>query len=148
MTDRHILLVEDNPDDRDLTIRSLKKNHVLNPVTVAINGADAIAVLLGDDRKAGDAPALILLDLKLPKVGGLEVLRRLRADQRTRLVPVVVLTSSRQEEDLRVAYELGANGYVRKPVKFSEFTEVIRTIGLYWLLINEPPPEALPGLQV
>ena len=139
MTDRHILLVEDNPDDRDLTIRSLKKNHVLNPVTVAINGADAIAVLLGDDRKAGDAPALILLDLKLPKVGGLEVLRRLRADQRTRLVPVVVLTSSRQEEDLRVAYELGANSFITKPVEFDQFAETVTKLGLYWLVVNKAP---------
>ena len=143
MTDKPIILVEDNPDDRDLTIRALKKNNVLNPVTVASNGADALTLLLGDHGdQAG--PALILLDLKLPKVDGLEVLRRIRADQRTRVIPVVVLTSSKEEEDLAAAYDLGANGYVRKPVTFSEFTEAIRAVGLYWLLLNEPPPAPGP----
>ena len=143
MNDKPILLVEDNPDDRDLTIRALKKNNVLNPVVVASNGAEALTILLGDH---GDqAPALILLDLKLPKVDGLEVLRRIRADQRTRVVPVVVLTSSKEEEDLATAYDLGANGYVRKPVTFSEFTEAIRTLGLFWLLLNQPPPDRAPS---
>ena len=143
MNDQQIMLIEDNPDDRDLTIRALKKQNVLNPVIVASNGAEAFDMLLGDGRRDQGNPALILLDLKLPKVDGLEVLRRIRADQRTRLVPVLVLTSSKEEEDLRTAYELGANGYVRKPVAFSEFGEVVHTIGLFWLLLNEPPPEAV-----
>jgi len=142
ITDRHIMLIEDNPDDRDLTIRALKKNHILNPVTVAANGADAITMLLGDGHR--ENPALILLDLKLPKVDGLEVLRRLRADQRTRTVPVVVLTSSKQDDDLRTAYDLGANGYVRKPVEFTQFTEAVGTVGLFWLILNQPPPQSRP----
>ena len=140
MNDKQILLIEDNADDRDLTIRALKKNNVLNPVAVASDGAEALTMLLGDDH--GDLPALILLDLKLPKVDGLEVLRRTRADPRTRVVPIVVLTSSKEDEDLRSAYDLGANGYVRKPVTFSEFTEAVRTLGLFWLLLNQPPPVA------
>ena len=144
MNDKQIMLIEDNPDDRDLTIRALKKNNVLNPVTVASNGAEALTMLFGDHGDQGN-PALILLDLKLPKVDGLEVLRRIRADPRTRVVPVLVLTSSKEEEDLRTAYDLGANGYVRKPVTFSEFTEAIHTIGLFWLLRNEPPPDPAPG---
>ena len=141
MNDKQIMLIEDNPDDRDLTIRALKKNNVLNPVSVASNGAEALTMLLGDDHKDQENPALILLDLKLPKVDGLEVLRRIRADQRTRVVPVVVLTSSKQDADLSIAYHLGANAYVRKPVTFSEFTEAMHTVGLFWLLLNEPPPD-------
>ena len=144
MNDKRIMLIEDNPDDRDLTIRALKKNSILNPITVAGNGAEALAMLLGDDHRDDDSPALILLDLKMPKVDGLEVLRRIRADERTRVIPVLVLTSSRQEEDLRAAYDLGANGYVRKPVTFSEFSEVVHTIGLFWLLLNESPPDPQP----
>ena len=144
MNDQRIMLIEDDPDDRDLTIRALRKNNVLNPVTVASNGAEALTMLLGNDHRDQGNPALILLDLKLPKVDGLEVLRRIRADQRTRLIPVLVLTSSRQEEDLRAAYDLGANGYVRKPVTFSEFSEVVHTIGLFWLLLNQPPPDPPP----
>ena len=144
MTDKNIMLIEDNPDDRDLTIRELKKNNILNPVTVVSNGAEALTMLLGDDHRDQDNPALILLDLKLPKVDGLEVLRRIRADERTRLVPVLVLTSSKQEEDLRAAYDLGANGYVRKPVTFSEFGEAVHTVGLFWLLLNQPPPDSQP----
>ena len=144
-SNKPIMLIEDNPDDRDLTIRALKKNNVLNPVTVASNGAEALTMLLGDDQGDQDSPALILLDLKLPKVDGLEVLRRIRADQRTRVVPVVVLTSSKEEEeDLRSAYELGANGYVRKPVAFTEFAEAMRAVGMFWLLLNEPPPGPRP----
>ena len=141
---RPIMLIEDNPDDRDLTIRALKKNNILNPVIVASNGAEALAMLLGDDQRDQGNPALILLDLKLPKIEGLEVLRRIRADRRTRVVPVVVLTSSKEEGDLRAAYDLGANGYVRKPVTFSEFSEVVHTIGLFWLLLNESPPDPQP----
>jgi two-component system response regulator len=141
MNDKPILLIEDNPDDRDLTIRALEKNNFLNPVTVACDGAEALAMLLGDDDGDQENPALILLDLKLPKIDGLEVLRRIRADPRTRVVPVVILTSSIQEEDLRSAYDLGTNGYVRKPVDFSEFAEAIHTVGLFWLVLNQPPPE-------
>lgn len=143
MNDKQIMLIEDNPDDRDLTIRALKKNHILNPVTVASNGAEALTMLLGDDHRDQGNPALILLDLKLPKVDGLEVLR-IRADQRTRVIPVLVLTSSKEEGDLRAAYDLGANGYIRKPVTFSEFSEAVHTVGLFWLLLNQPPPDPQP----
>jgi two-component system, response regulator len=145
MNDKQIMLIEDNADDRDLTIRALKKNNVLNPVTVAINGAEALTMLFGDHHRDQGNPALILLDLKLPKVDGLEVLRRIRADQRTRVIPVVILTSSKEDEDLAAAYDLGANGYVRKPVTFSEFTQAIRAVGLYWLLLNQPPPDPAPN---
>jgi two-component system response regulator len=144
MIDKQIMLIEDNPDDRDLTIRALRKNNILNPVTVASNGAEALTMLLGDDHRDHGSPALILLDLKLPKVDGLEVLRRLRADKRTRVVPVLVLTSSKEEKDLRTAYDLGANGYVRKPVAFTEFSEAVKTVGLFWLLLNELPPDPQP----
>ena len=144
MNDKQIMLIEDNPDDRDLTIRALKKNNILNPVAVASNGAEALTMLLGDDHRDQGNPALILLDLKLPKVDGLEVLRRIRADERTRVVPVLVLTSSKEEGDLRTAYDLGANGYVRKPVTFSGFTEAVHTIGLFWLLLNQRPPDPRP----
>ena len=144
MNEKQIMLIEDNPDDRDLTIRALKKNNILNPVTVAGNGAEALTMLLGDDHRDQGNPALILLDLKLPKVDGLEVLRRIRADERTRVVPVLVLTSSKEDEDLRTAYDLGANGYVRKPVTFSGFSEAVQTIGLFWLLLNQPAPDPRP----
>ena len=137
------MLIEDNADDRDLTIRALKKNNILNPVIVASNGAEALTMLFGDDHRDQGNPALILLDLNLPKVDGLEVLRRIRADERTRVVPVLVLTSSKEEQDLRAAYDLGANGYVRKPVTFSEFSEAVHTVGMFWLLLNQPPP--VPG---
>ncbi len=143
MSNQPILLIEDNADDRDLTIRALKKYNVLNPVAVARNGAEALTMLLGEHGDE-DSPALILLDLKLPKVDGLEVLRRIRADQRTRVVPVVVLTSSKEEDDLRRAYDLGANGYVRKPVEFSEFAEAMHAVGMFWLLLNQPPPNPQP----
>jgi two-component system, response regulator len=144
MPDKQILLIEDNADDRDLTILAFKKTSVLNPVAVAKDGAEALTMLLGDGHEDQDIPTLILLDLNLPKVGGLEVLRRIRADPRTRVVPVVVLTSSTLEGDLRSAYDLGANGYVRKPVGFSEFTEAIHTLNGYWLRLNQPPPEPQP----
>jgi len=144
VNDKPIMLIEDNPDDRDLTIRALKKNNILNPVIVASNGAEALAMLLGDDQRDQGNPALILLDLKLPKIEGLEVLRRIRADERTQVVPVLVLTSSKEEADLRAAYQLGANAYVRKPVAFSEFSEAIHTVGLFWLHLNEPPPDPPP----
>ncbi len=147
MTDRAILLVEDNPDDEALTLRAFKKHNITNEVVVARDGAQALEYLFGTGRYAGRdmelMPQLILLDLKLPKVDGLEVLRQLRADDRTRLLPVVVLTSSTEERDLVESYRLGANSYVRKPVDFTQFVEAARQLGLYWLLMNQPPP--VPG---
>ncbi len=141
MTSRPILLVEDNPDDVALTLRALKKNNILNPINVASDGAEALAFLFdGDDAQARE-PGLVLLDLKLPKVDGLEVLRRIRADERTGLIPVVILTSSKLEEDILSGYRNGANAYVRKPVNFAEFAEAIKTLGLFWLLLNEPVPD-------
>jgi two-component system, response regulator len=142
MPEKQILLIEDNADDRDLTILAFRKTSVLNPVAVARDGAEALTMLLGDAHGDQDIPTLILLDLNLPKVDGLEVLRRIRADPRTRVVPVVVLTSSMLKEDLHSAYELGANAYVRKPVGLSEFTEAIQTVNGFWLVLNEPPPES------
>ena len=144
MNDKTILLVEDNPDDEALTLRALKKNNILNPVTIVRDGAEALDYLFCQGAYAGrDAskpPAVTLLDLKLPKVDGLEVLRRLRADERTRLLPVVILTSSKEEQDLIGSYSLGANSYIRKPVDFTQFMEAIRQVGLFWLMMNEPPP--------
>ena len=144
MGDKHILLVEDNSDDEALTLRALRKNHILNEVVVARDGAQALDHLLPpsprDGHNAGDAPEVILLDLKLPKLGGLEVLQRLRADARTELLPVVILTSSAEERDLIDSYRLGANSYIRKPVDFDQFSRAIQHLGLYWLVLNEPPP--------
>ncbi len=144
MNEKTILLVEDNPDDEALTLRALSKNNILNPVTVVRDGAEALDYLFCQGAYAGrDAskqPAVILLDLKLPKVEGLEVLKRLRADERTRLLPVVILTSSKEEQDLVSGYSLGANSYIRKPVDFTQFMEAVRQVGLYWLMMNEPPP--------
>ena len=144
MSDKTILLVEDNPDDEALTLRALTKNNILNPVTIVRDGAEALDYLFCQGTYAGrDAslqPAVTLLDLKLPKVDGLEVLKRLRADARTRLLPVVILTSSKEEQDLITGYQLGANSYIRKPVDFTQFMEAIRQVGLYWLMMNEPPP--------
>ncbi len=140
--DKTILLVEDNPDDELLTLRALKKN-VFNRVVVARDGAEALDYLFGEGayegRDVSDIPRVVLLDLKLPKVDGLEVLRRLRADERTRLLPVVILTSSREQQDLLDGYGYGANSYVRKPVDFARFVEAVRQLGLYWLLLNETP---------
>jgi len=139
-----ILLVEDNPDDEALTRRAFRKNHMTNDIVVARDGTEALDYLFGtgpyEGRNVDEQPLVVLLDLKLPKVDGLEVLRRVRADERTRLVPVVILTSSREETDLATCYRLGANSYVRKPVNFDEFIETARQLGLYWLLLNEPPP--------
>lgn len=139
-----ILLVEDNPDDEALTLRAFSKNNIRNPVVVAHNGAEALDYLFANGSYAGrdvsELPQVVLLDLKLPKVDGLEVLRRIRADGRTELLPVVVLTSSKEEQDLVESYRLGANSYVRKPVNFDEFVEAARQLGLYWLLLNEAPP--------
>ena len=141
---RAILLVEDNPDDELLTLRALKKQNITNEVVVARDGEEALDYLFGSGPYAGRdlsvMPQLVLLDLKLPKVDGLEVLRRVRADQRTRLLPVVILTTSREQQDLLQGYGLGANSYVRKPVDFVQFTEAVRQLGLYWLLLNESPP--------
>lgn len=141
---RIILLVEDNPDDVELTKRALDKNHIANRVVVAEDGVEALDYLFGTGAYAGrdlsDLPAAVLLDLKLPRVDGLEVLRRIRADERVRLTPVVILTSSREEQDLIEGYSLGANSYIRKPVDFGQFLEAARQLGLYWLVLNEPPP--------
>ena len=147
-TDKAILLVEDNPDDEALTLRALRKNNISNEIVVARDGVEALDYLFGTGAHAGrdvrQQPQVVLLDLKLPKVDGLEVLRRLRADPRTKLQPVVILTSSNEEIDRVQGYALGANSYVRKPVDFHQFTEAVRQLGLYWLLLNEPPPPA-PG---
>jgi two-component system response regulator len=144
MTQKIILLVEDNPDDEVLTLRALKKNNVLNKVIVARDGAEALDYLFGTGKHAGrdlsNMPQLILLDLKLPKIDGLEVLRRIRADERTKLLPVVILTSSKEERDLINGYQFGANSYIRKPVDFDKFREAIKQLKLYWLVLNEPPP--------
>ncbi len=140
MPTRTILLVEDSADDVALTLRALKKNNITNEVTVVGDGAEALAYLFGTDRGADVLPAVILLDLKLPKVDGLEVLRRLRAEARTKMLPVVILTSSKEEQDVVNGYSLGANSYVRKPVSFADFAEAVRQLGMYWLLLNEAPP--------
>ncbi len=140
-----ILLVEDNPDDEALTLRAFKKNKILNEVVVARDGAEALDYLFGTGAYAGRdtsvMPQIILLDLKLPKVDGLKVLERIRADERTKLLPVIILTSSKEEQDLIEGYSLGANSYIRKPVDFGQFTEAIRLLGLYWFVLNEPPPK-------
>jgi len=137
-----ILLVEDNPDDVALTMRALKTHNITNEVVVAEDGVQALVHLFGAEGGAAPAelPAVVLLDLKLPKVNGLQVLQRIRADERTRLLPVVILTSSDEERDVIDGYSLGANSYVRKPVDFVEFTEAAKQLGLYWLLINQSPP--------
>jgi two-component system response regulator len=143
--DRVILLVEDNPDDQALTLRALKANNIMNPVVLVEDGAEALDYLFGTggyaDRDTSALPQVVLLDLKLPKVDGLEVLKRLRGTPRTRLLPVVILTSSKEDRDVVSGYSLGANSYIRKPVDFGEFREAVRQLGLYWLLLNVPPPE-------
>lgn len=141
MIHRKLLLAEDNVDDEKLTLRAFKQNNIANPIVVARDGAEALEYLIGD--KAQDF-ALVLLDLRLPKVDGLQVLERMRADQRTKLTPVVILTTSKQESDLVHGYALGANSYIRKPVDFQQFVEAVRTLGTYWLLLNEPPPGNQP----
>jgi len=142
--DKIILLVEDNADDEALTLRALKKNNIQNEVVVARDGAEALDYFFGTGAYAGRdltlMPTVTLLDLKLPKVDGLEILRRIRTHERTKLLSVVILTSSKEEQDLINGYSLGANSYIRKPVDFAQFTEAIRELGLYWLVLNEPPP--------
>ncbi len=144
MANAVILLVEDNPDDVELTLRAFKKHSVSNQIVVARDGLEALDYLFGTTDGAGhetaELPALVLLDLKLPKVDGLEVLRRIRADRRTGIIPVVVLTSSKEQQDLVKSYEHHCNSFIRKPVDFTQFAEAIRQLGLYWLLLNEPPP--------
>ncbi|SMD14765.1 response regulator [Sporomusa malonica] len=140
MSDKIIFLVEDNPDDEALTLRALKKNNIMNQVIVAHDGAEALDYLLGPNSDNNRVPQVILLDLKLPKIDGLEVLKRLRADERTKLLPVIILTSSREEQDLINSYQLGANSYIRKPVDFNQFIAAVQQLGLYWLVLNEFPP--------
>lgn len=143
MKNKHILLVEDNPDDVKLTLRALKKNNILNKVVVVEDGVEALDYLHGTGRFAGrdlsDMPQLILLDLKMPKLDGLEVLQRIREDERTRILPVVILTTSSEDKDRIESYKLGANSYIRKPVDFNQFLEAVQQLGLYWLVLNEAP---------
>ena len=147
MRNKVILLVEDNPDDELLALRALKKNNLINEVVVAHDGVEALDYLFGAGEYAGRdtdvMPQLILLDLKLPRIDGLEVLRRLRADGRTRLLPVVILTSSREQQDMLDGYGLGANSYVRKPVNFEQFVWAVEQLKLYWLSLNEAPPRSV-----
>ena len=144
MDEKMILLVEDNPDDQALTLRALKKNNIRNRVVIKQDGVEALDFLFCQGADAGrdprDLPQVILLDLKLPKVDGLEVLRQVRAHPRTRLLPVVILTSSNEEQDLIRGYGYGANSYVRKPIDFNQFVEAVNQLGLYWLVVNEAPP--------
>jgi CheY-like chemotaxis protein len=144
MEDKIILIVEDNPDDEALTLRALKKNNIGNRLVVVRDGVEALDFLfctgVYSNRDPRDLPQTILLDLKLPKVDGLEVLKRIRANERTSLLPVVILTSSKEEQDLLQSYKNGANSYVRKPVDFNQFVEAVRNLGLYWLVLNEVPP--------
>jgi two-component system response regulator len=139
-----ILLIEDNPDDEALTLRAFRKNNIRNEIIVARDGAEALDYLFGkgahDGRDTSQLPQVVLLDLKLPKVDSLEVLRHIRGDQRTAVLPVVILTSSKEQQDIINGYRLGCNSYVRKPVDFDRFIEAARQLGLYWLLLNEPLP--------
>ena len=145
MSDGPILLVEDNPDDVLFTVRAFAKNHIRNEIVVAGDGEQALRLLLPEDNDSRLRPALILLDIKLPKVDGLEVLRAIRDDERTRSLPVVVLTTSNEERDIVESYRLGANSFVRKPVVFGEFVEAANVLGVYWLLVNQPAPPSRDG---
>lgn len=144
LSDKVILLVEDNPDDEALTLRALQKNNILNQVVVARDGVEALDYLFGTGAYAGrdtrNQPQIVLLDLKLPRVDGLEVLRRMRADPRTATQPVAILTTSNEDRDILSSYQLGANSYIRKPVDFEQFIEAVRQLGMYWLVLNVPPP--------
>ncbi len=145
MDNKIILLVEDNPDDEALTLRALKKNNIMNEVVVTRDGVEALDYLFARGAHSGrdqrKTPALALLDLKLPRIDGLEVLKQVRANPSTRMLPVVILTSSKEEQDIASGYRLGANSYIRKPVDFTQFTEAVRQLGLYWLVLNEAPPD-------
>lgn len=143
-TAKHILLVEDNPDDEVLTLRGLRHGNIINEVVVARDGQEALDYLFGSGERSPQLPTVVLLDLKLPKVDGLEVLRRIRADARTQTLPVVILTSSTHDQDLVESYKLGCNSYVRKPVDFDQFLEAARHLKLYWLVLNEAPPAPGP----
>jgi two-component system, response regulator len=138
--DGDVILVEDNADDEALTLRALNRAKITNKIIIARDGAEALDVIYNHCGAGLKNPALILLDLKLPKVGGLEVLRRIRADERTQFIPVVILTSSAEQEDILTGYKNGANGYVRKPVSFADFAEAVSALGMFWLLLNEPVP--------
>ncbi len=144
LQEKTILLVEDDPDDETLTLRALQKNNIVNRIVVAHDGEEALNILFGPERESSQTaallPALVLLDIKLPKVDGLQVLQAIRANPRTRLLPVVILTSSNEERDLVEGYRLGCNSYVRKPVNFEEFMAAVQQLGLYWLLLNQQPP--------
>ena len=144
MENKKILLVEDNPNDVDLTKRALQKSNILNELVIAEDGVEALTYFFGEDGEdrclIDDLPVVVLLDLKLPRIDGLEVLRRLRADEKTKLLPVIILTSSNEQKDIISSYGLGANSFVRKPVKFNEFAEAVRLLGLYWLVLNQPAP--------
>ena len=146
MREKMILLVEDNPDDEALTMRALKQSKLANEIVITRDGNEALEFLFATGKYAvrdvSHTPAVILLDLKLPKLSGLEVLQQLRGDPRTRLVPVVVLTSSSEDEDMMRSYQLGANSYVRKPVVFGRFADAVSQLGLYWMLLNQPPPNS------
>lgn len=141
--DKYILLVEDNPDDAELTLRALKKGNIKNEIVWVKAGAEALDFLLCTgqyvSRKIEDMPAVMVLDLNMPKIGGLEVLRRVRSDERLKLLPIVILSTSKQESDIITSYNLGANSYIKKPVDFDNFAQAVVTLGLYWLLLNEPP---------
>jgi two-component system response regulator len=145
MPSKQILLVEDNPDDVMFTLRAFKQSNIVNEIVVAVDGEQALKILLPESAERTVQPALVLLDLKLPKIDGLEVLRRIRADPRTESLPVVVLTTSSEEADIVRSYRLGANSFVRKPVVFSEFLHAASVLGMYWLLLNQPPPEWVTG---
>jgi two-component system, response regulator len=144
MSEKLILLVEDNPDDEELTLRALRQAKVANEIAVTRDGAEAVEFLFGEGRHAGRdlsrMPGVILLDLKLPKLSGLDVLQRLRADERTKLIPIVVLTSSSEDEDMLKSYKSGANSYVRKPIEFGAFVSAVSQLGVYWVLLNQTPP--------